>query len=80
VWHPDGCLFDKYGYRTVYDASNSIGPKVSSIIRNGYWYWPSARFDELVQIQCRLMVVEIGRVDTPVWKSFTGIYSCSQTW
>lgn len=32
VWHPEGCLFDRYGYRMIYDAGSAIGPKVSSII------------------------------------------------
>jgi hypothetical protein len=35
VWHPEGCLFDKYGYRMIYDAGSAIGPKVSSIIKEG---------------------------------------------
>lgn len=34
-WHPAGYLFDWYGYRTVYYAGSAIGPKLSSIIRNG---------------------------------------------
>jgi hypothetical protein len=80
VWHPEGCLFDKYGYRIIYDAGRSIGPRVSSIIRDGAWYWPSAMSDDLVQVQCRLPEVEIGRIDSPIWKSSTGKYSCSQTW
>jgi len=28
VRHPEGCLFDKYGYRMIYDAGSAIGPKV----------------------------------------------------
>ncbi|XP_062167084.1 uncharacterized protein LOC133873388 [Alnus glutinosa] len=31
----DGCLFDKFGYRVIYDAGRNIGPRVSSIIRDG---------------------------------------------
>jgi hypothetical protein len=34
-WHPLGCLFDQFGHRPMYDAGHSIGPKVSSIIRDG---------------------------------------------
>jgi len=59
-WHPAGYLFDQYGYRTVYDAGSAIGPKLSSIIRNGEWYWPSARSNNLVEIQSRLPEVAIG--------------------
>jgi hypothetical protein len=77
VWHLEGCLFDKYGYRTIYDAGSSIGHKVSYIIRDGAWYWPSARSDFLVQIQSRLLEDSIGRDDIPVWRSSTGKYSCA---
>jgi len=54
---------DTYGSRVVYDASPSIGPKLSSIIRCGKWYWPQARSDDLVVIQRLLPDVEIGEVD-----------------
>jgi hypothetical protein len=79
-WHPAGYLFDRYGYRTVYDAGRDIGPKLSSIIRNGEWYWPSARSDNLVEIQSRLPEVVIGGDDLPVWKGSKGVYSCAETW
>jgi hypothetical protein len=51
VWHPEGYLFDIYGYQMIYDAGSAIGPKVSSIIQEGAWYWPSARSDNLVHVQ-----------------------------
>jgi hypothetical protein len=78
-WHPAGYLLDRYGFRTVYDAGRDIGPKLSSIIRNGEWYWPSARSDNLVEIQSRLPEVVIGGDDLPVWKSSKGVYSCAET-
>jgi hypothetical protein len=77
VWHPDGYLFDEYGYQILYDADRSIGPWVSSIIREGEWFWPRARFDQLVQIQSRLFEVSIGEEDLSVWK---GKYLYAQTW
>lgn len=80
VWQPTGCLLDKYGFRIVYDAGCSIGPKLSSIIRDGEWYWPSARSHKLVEIQSRLPEVAIGREYLPVWKSSKGIYNCAETW
>jgi hypothetical protein len=79
-WHLAGYLLDWYGYRTVYDAGRDIGPKLSSIIRNGEWYWPSARSDNLVEIQSRLPEVVIGGDDLPVWKGSKGVYSCAETW
>jgi hypothetical protein len=54
VWHPDGCLLDKYGPRTVYEVGNSLDAKLSTIICNGEWYWPHARSDRIVDLQSKL--------------------------
>jgi hypothetical protein len=70
-------VYDRYGYRTVYDAGRDIVPKLSSIIRNGEWYWPSARSDNLVKIQSKLLEVAIGGEDLPVWKGSKRVYSCA---
>jgi hypothetical protein len=80
IWHLKGSLMEKYGFRTVYDAGCSIGPKLYSIIRNGEWFWPSARSESLVEIQSRLPEVDIGDRDIPIWKSSKGVYSCAETW
>jgi hypothetical protein len=80
VWHPDGCLLDNYGHRVVYDAGSSIGAKLSTIIRNGDWFWPAARPDHLVDLQSKLPEVEIGDYDLPVWNCKKGKYACSKTW
>lgn len=70
---------DKYGFRVVYDASCVIGPKLSSIIRDGEWYWPSARSDQIVEIQSRLPEMVIGSKDLPVWNTNKGNYSSADT-
>jgi hypothetical protein len=80
LWHPDGYLVDRYGYEVIYDAGSKIGPRVSSIIREGDWYWPSARSKDLVKIQSCLPEIPIGGEDLPVWKSSTGKFSSAQTW
>jgi hypothetical protein len=54
---------------------------VSSIvfvwIRIGY----GNRHDDLVKIQRRLSMVNIGDVDQPTWKfSKNGVYNCAATW
>ncbi|XP_062147729.1 uncharacterized protein LOC133856689 [Alnus glutinosa] len=72
-WHPAGCLIEKYGLRTTYDAGHNIGPMLSSIIKNGEWHWKSARSERLVEIQCRLPDISIGNKDTPIRKSSTAI-------
>jgi hypothetical protein len=79
-WHPAGCLFDTYGSRVMYDAGPSIGPMLSSIIRDGDWLWTSARSEALVDIQCRLPEVILGEVDKVVWDSKNGELSSSETW
>ncbi|XP_062147964.1 uncharacterized protein LOC133856896 [Alnus glutinosa] len=69
-WHPDGHLIEKYGYRAIYDAGSNVDARVSYIIRNGDWFWPSAHSDNIVAIQCRLSEVEIGAAaNKPIWKS-----------
>jgi len=47
-WHRGGCLFDTYGSRVMHDAGPSIGPMLSTILRDGDWLWPSARSEALV--------------------------------
>jgi hypothetical protein len=80
TWHPAGCLIEKFGHRTIYDAGHNVGPKLSSIIKNGEWYWKGARSNNLVEIQCGLLAISLGNVDTPIWKSSNGKFSCSETW
>jgi len=79
-WHPFGYLLDNFGHRVVYDAGFPVGAKLSTIIRNGSWFWPYACSDTIVAIQSKLADVLIGNTDLPVWKSSNGIYSYSATW
>jgi hypothetical protein len=52
VWHPDGCLLDRYGRRAVSMMLSSVGE----------WYWPYARSDRIVELQSKLPEVEIGDI------------------
>jgi hypothetical protein len=79
IWHPAGCLIDTYGHRVIYDASPSIGPKLSSIIRRYDWFWSHAISEVIVEIQSRLPNIEIGEADQPVWDSKSGVFSSSET-
>ena len=67
-WHPDGILLEKYGYRAVYnDAQSSVDAKLSTVIRNGDWFWSLARSDALVvEIQSKLAEVRFGVGDHPI--------------
>jgi len=79
-WHPAGCLLGRFGYRAVYDSGMSINAKLSAIIHNGEWFWPAARSDDLVEIQCQLLDINLGGEDQPIWESKNGKYSCAETW
>jgi hypothetical protein len=63
------CLLEKFDFRAVYDAGSYVEAKVSSIIRNGDWFWPCAHSDSIVAIQSRLSEVELGVADVPLWTS-----------
>jgi hypothetical protein len=49
------------------------------IIKNGEWFWPHACSDALVEVQSRLLEVEIVDADLPVWNSSSGQYSYAET-
>lgn len=36
-WHPDGILFEKYGFRAEYDAGSNLEAKVSSVLKEHSW-------------------------------------------
>jgi hypothetical protein len=79
-WHPASCMLDRFGYRAIYDSGFSIDAKLSNIIRNGEWFWPSFRFEAIVEIQGSLPDIQLGGDDLPVWESKNGKYSCPETW
>jgi hypothetical protein len=81
LWHPDGILIEKYGFRPIYDAGSHTNAKLSSFICNNQWNWPPARSDALVCIQSQLPLVPLGESDQVLWNfSKTGTYHCSETW
>jgi hypothetical protein len=80
-WHPDGILLEKYGYRAVYDAQSNVEAKLSTVIRNGDWFWRPARSDALVEIQSKLAEVRFGVGDQPIWTvSKKGVFVSSDAW
>ncbi|XP_059458288.1 uncharacterized mitochondrial protein AtMg00310-like [Corylus avellana] len=81
AWHPDGILLDKDGFRVIDDSRSRIDAKLSSVIKNGDWNWLPARLEELVAIQSRLSLVDLGVHDMLIWKpSKNRKYSCRDTW
>jgi hypothetical protein len=36
-WHPYGALFEKYGYRVIYDSQSRVDAKLASVLLNGEW-------------------------------------------
>jgi hypothetical protein len=57
-----------------------MNAKLSAIIRNEEWFWPFARSDDIVEIQCSLLDIQLWGEDQPVWESRNGKYSCANTW
>jgi len=70
---------DKYGYKAMCDTGRNMEARVSSIIRDGDWFWPVARLDNIVEIQSRLHEVQISEADQFIWNSKNEIYSCAET-
>jgi hypothetical protein len=64
----------------IYDSGFPINSRLHTIIKEGNWYWPAARSDDLVAIQSQLHDVEIGVDDMPIWDSSDGKYSCADAW
>jgi hypothetical protein len=80
-WHPMGVLFEKFGFRMVYDAHSTLEAKLSSVIQNANWCWGPARSEALVEIQAGLYEVRLGSCDKPIWgASRKKRYVCSNTW
>jgi hypothetical protein len=81
LWHPDGILIEKYGYRVFYDAQSRVEAKLSSVIHNGDWFWRPARSEGLVDIQARLPEINLGPADNPIWTaSRKSHFVSSDTW
>jgi hypothetical protein len=66
-WYPDGVLYDKYHFKVVYDAGIKVNAKLDSVVKDGDWFWPSARSEELVVIQSKLELVERSVEDKPIY-------------
>jgi hypothetical protein len=49
-WHPSGVLLYEFGYRVIDDAHSWLDARLSSVIRNGEWFWGPAMSDSLVEI------------------------------
>jgi hypothetical protein len=50
-WHPNGILYDKYGYKPIYDASSSLEAKVKSVLKDAQPGIKPARSTQLVEIE-----------------------------
>ena len=81
-WHPDGILYEKYGCRVIYNDATSMDAKLSNEMRNnGDQRWKPAKSNEIVAIQNKLRLVEIGGENQPMWLlSQTGKFNFAMTW
>jgi hypothetical protein len=58
-----------------------VEAKLSTVIRNGDWFWRPARSDALVEIQSKLAEVRFGVGDQPIWTvSKKGVFVSSDAW
>jgi hypothetical protein len=79
-WHLLGPLHERFGLRIIYDSQSTSEARVSSIIKNGEWFWKPAQSEDLVVIQCRLPEVMIGDTDRPKWTiSSSGMFVSADT-
>jgi hypothetical protein len=60
-------LLDKYGFRVVHDSHSNLEARVSTILKNGSWFWRPMRFNQLVEIQNSLSLVTLREKDKPIW-------------
>lgn len=73
-WDPAGILFEKYGYKIIYDSHSTLDARLSTVLINGTWSWKPARSYALEEIQGRLSEVNIGACDNPIWVSYVVSY------
>lgn len=81
-WHRKGPFLLTYGPRIVYDSSLPMNAKLR-LISNSNWSWPSARSDELVEIQALICDSQPNSEveDITVWvPTAPGIYNANATW
>ena len=46
-----GALYEKYGYRIIYDAASSMDARVARVLKEKEWRCKPARSEELMFIQ-----------------------------
>ncbi len=54
LWHPNGILFQTYGYRVVYDVASHLEEKFACVLKEKQWVWQADRSEQLVDIQSKL--------------------------
>lgn len=79
-WDPFGVLYDRHGYKIIYDSQGRMDATLDFVLWNGRWCWKPARFDALVDVQSKLLEVHIGVFDKPFWTiTRNGNYICAAT-
>lgn len=78
--HPGGPLLNYYGSEVLYGSGSSLNAKLSSMISNGHWNWPSARSNSHKDILSPLKMLSLLDADIVLWllarsKNFHTSYS-----
>jgi hypothetical protein len=81
-WHLLGALVERFGFRIVYDShSSKLDAKLNSVLKNGVWCWRPAHSENLVEIQSKLLEVQLGLVDKPISSiARSGTFVSADTW
>lgn len=81
-WHPYGGFFDRYGYRIIHEARSNPEAKLCFVISNDNWNWFPDRSDQMVDIQSKLCLANVGgKEDILKWSiDKSGCFSSASSW
>ena len=49
-WHPEDALLCRFGHWIVLEAANNVNAKVSNILKQGYYFYPTTRIEVVVYL------------------------------
>ena len=82
-WHSEGPLYQKFGYRIVYDAASNLKARMKEFIVNNDWVLPRAVSSDLVHVinQWPAYRPSADREDEVIWTlSNDGEFSVKSVW
>lgn len=77
---PLGVPYNRFGHQELHSAASTVNAKMSSMLKDGQWYWQPARSNDLVSIQVGSLHIRPGQSDPVRWLPSSNIFSCKSTW